>query len=182
MLIGLFVWLISMVLGVLLLMGKRDTINKKLELGYYGLFTFFTFVGFLCAAANTLGAGPVKAAAAFQFFNIALLGMSTWYTYKCVLAARPAGGPAHPRAGSRDADRVPRPARRAQQGVPGGEAGGVQRHPRPGQPEHGESGGRVHVPADVRVRGIGTSGPRRARPRFVSPRGTAFQMISLQYM
>ena len=84
MLIGLFVWLISMVLGIFMLMGKRDAINKKLELVYYGLFTFFTFVGFICAAANTLGAGPIKAAAAFQFFNIVLLGLSTWYSYKYV--------------------------------------------------------------------------------------------------
>ena len=43
-----------------------------------------SFVAFICAASVTLGAGPIKAAAAFLFFNTGLIGYSAYLTHKYV--------------------------------------------------------------------------------------------------
>ena len=71
-----------MVMGVMLLLGRREKMTAKVELVYYALFSIFAFAAFICAASSSIHAGPIKAAAAFLFFLLLLLIASAYYTYR----------------------------------------------------------------------------------------------------
>merc|ERR1711975_14985 len=80
--IGVLIWLINMGLALMMLLGHREKIHSKLELGYYGIFTLLSFVAFICGAASPISSGAIKFATACLFFDTVLIGGSGYLSYK----------------------------------------------------------------------------------------------------